>query len=186
MSVLVGGATVAYYRQFAAAGLVGKIPMVSTTFGSGGEPQVLKPEEYRGMIVCYNYVDSIDSPTNKAFQERFHKRFGADYPALGELPMSSYQGVHLWAAGVKKAGSIDRMAVIKALESGISLDMPSGQVTIDPATHHCILDVHLAEYRDRVPTILKTFAQQPPSDTSAVCDLAKHPTEAKQYIIKAS
>ena len=186
MTVLVGGATISFYRQFAAAGLVGKIPMASTTFGSGGEPEVLKPEEYRGMVVCSNYLDAIDTPINKDFLARFHKRFGANYPPLGELPMSSYQGVHLWAAGVKKAGTIERMAVIKALESGISLEMPSGRVTIEPATHHCILDVHLAVYNDRVPTITQTFPQQPPSDTSAVCDLTKHPTEAKQYVIKVN
>ena len=63
--------------------------------------------------------------------------------------MGTYQGFQLWAEGVKKAGSIDRMKVIEALETGISIDAPSGKVTIDPPTHHCILDVHIAEVNDK-------------------------------------
>ena len=42
----------------------------------------------------------------------------------------------LWAEGVKKAASIDRMKVIEALESGIAFDGPSGKVSLDKPTHH--------------------------------------------------
>ena len=41
------------------------------------------------------------------------------------------------------------MKVIEALETGISIDAPSGKVTIDPPTHHCVLDVHIAEVADK-------------------------------------
>lgn len=100
--------------------------------------------------------------------------------------MSSYQGMLLWAAGVKKAGTIDRMKVIEACESGISLDLPSGKMTIDPLTHHCILDVHMAVFKDKVPVILETFAQRKPTDTLAVCDLKAKPNDNKQYVIKVN
>jgi branched-chain amino acid transport system substrate-binding protein len=68
---------------------------------------------------------------------RWHKRFGADYPYITELAVATYQGMHLWALGVKKAGSTDRMKVTQALESGLSYEGPSGKVTMDAATHHC-------------------------------------------------
>ena len=186
MTVLVGGGPISFYRQFAAGGLAGKIPIASTTFASSNEQLVLTPEESNGVVVCYNYLESIDSPVNKDFLARFRKRFGADYPPITDLAMSSYQGIHLWAAGVKKAGTTDRMKVIKALESGITLELPSGPVSIDPATHHCVLDVHLAAFKDRTPVPIQTFKQRPPADTSAVCDLKKNPRDAKQYIIKVN
>ena len=186
MTVLVGGGPISFYRQFAAGGLAGKIPIASTTFAGSNEQLVLTPEESNGIVVCYNYLESIDSPVNKDFLARFRKRFGADYPPITDLAMSSYQGIHLWAAGVKKAGTTDRMKVIEALESGISLDLPSGPVAIDPATHHCVLDVHLAAFKDRTPVPIETFKQRPPADTSAVCDLKKNPRDAKQYIIKVN
>jgi branched-chain amino acid transport system substrate-binding protein len=184
ISVLVGGAHMSFYRQWAAAGMNTKIPMASTTFNNGNEHIVLSPEESNGIVTAFSYFESINSPVNKAFVERWHKRFGADYPYIGELAAATYQGVHLWALGVKKAGTIDRMKVTEALESGISFDGPSGKVTIDPVTHHCTLDIQIAECKNRKWEILQSFKQQKPIDTAAVCDLKKHPNDSKQYVIK--
>ena len=183
-SALVGGAHISFYRQWAAAGMGKSIPMASTTFGVGNEQIVLSPAECDGMLVCYNYFESIKNPVNTAFLEKFHKRFGADYPNVTELAMGTYQGFKLWAEGVKKANSVDRMKMIEALETGISIDAPSGKVTIDPPTHHCILDVHIAEVKDKKFDLLEDFAQQKPSDTAAVCNLIKNPNDNQQYVIK--
>lgn len=184
-SALVGGAHISFYRQWAAAGMNKKIPMASTTFAVGNEHIVLSPEECNGMLICYNYFQDLKNPQNTAFVERFHKRFGADYPNITELAMGTWQGFHLWADAVKKANSIDRMKVIEALEAPISIDAPSGKVTIDAQTHHCILDVHIAEVRDKKLNVLEDFSQQPPADTAAVCNLKKNPNDKKQYVIKA-
>ena len=186
ISVLVGGTPLTFYRQFAAAGLNKKIHVCSTTFGGSNEEAVLTTSESDGILVCYNYLQTIKSPANDAFLKRFHARFGDKYPPLAELPMSSYQGVQLWAAGVRKAGTADRMKVIKALESGVTLDMPSGKITMDGATHHVTQDVHLAIYKDKIPQVIETFPQQPPADTAAVCNLFKNPNDNQQYVIKVN
>ncbi len=102
-SALVGGAHISFYRQWAAAGMRKSIPMASTTFAVGNEHIVLSPDECNGMLVCYNYFQDLKNKTNEAFVERFHKRFGADYPNVTELAMGTYQGFLLWAEGVKKA-----------------------------------------------------------------------------------
>ncbi len=183
-SALVGGAHISFYRQWAAAGMTTKIPMASTTFAVGNEHIVLSPEECNGMLICYNYFQDLKNPVNQAFIERFHKRFGADYPNVTELAMGTYQGFQLWATAVKKANSVDRMKVIETLETGISIDAPSGKVTIDAPTHHCVLDVHIAEVKDKKLVVLEDFAQQPPADTAAVCNLKKNPNDNQQYVIK--
>jgi urea transport system substrate-binding protein len=183
-SALVGGAHISFYRQWAAAGMRKSIPMASTTFAVGNEHIVLSPDECNGMLVCYNYFEGVKNPVNTAFLERFHKRFGADYPNVTELAMGTYQGFQLWAEGVKKAASVDRLKVIDALETGISISAPSGTVTIDPPTHHCILDVHIAEVKDKKLDVLEDFPQQKPADTAAVCDLKKNPNDNQQYVIK--
>ncbi|WP_175942928.1 ABC transporter substrate-binding protein [Caballeronia sp. BCC1704] len=184
VSALVGGSHVSFYRQWAAAGLHKKIPLASTTFAGGNEQIMLSPEECDGFLVSYNYFENLDNPVNKAFKERFHKRFGANYPNITELAMGTYQGFNLWAQGVKKAGTIDRMKVIEALESGISIDGPSGKVSIDPATHHCVLNVSIAQVKNHKLDIVQTFQNQPPVDTSAVCNLIKNPRDNQQYVIK--
>jgi len=184
IAVLVGGTPLAFYRQFAAAGLNSKIHICSTTFGSSNEVSILAANEVEGIVVCYNYLEVIDNAKNRDFVTRFRAKFGANYPPLAELAMSSYQGIHLWAEGVRRAGTTERMKVIEALESGITLDMPSGKIYLDPATHHVTQDVHLAVYHDKMPKIIETFAQLPPSDTAAVCNLTKNPNDNQQYVIK--
>jgi len=183
-SALVGGAHIAFYRQWAAAGLNKKIPLASSTFGVGNEQIVLSAEEANGYLLSYNYFQSLATPNNTAFLARFQKRFGADYPNVTELACGTYQGFKLWAEGVKKAGSTDQMKVTEALESGIGIEGPSGKVTIDPATHHCVLNVSLAEVQDKKFKIIQTFDQALPSDTSAVCNLKKNPKDNQQYVIK--
>ncbi|WP_432289060.1 transporter substrate-binding protein (plasmid) [Aminobacter sp. BA135] len=182
--VLVGGAHQSFYRQWAAAGMNKQIPMASTTMTIGGEQMVLSPEETNGILLCFNYFEALDTPANKAFLDRFHKRFGADYPYVTELAMATYQSVYLWAEGVKKAGTAERMPVIEALESGISLDLPSGKFSIDPQTHHCVMDINIGQIQDRKINILESFSQQQPLDTSGVCDLKKNPDDNSMYVIK--
>jgi len=190
MSVLVGAAHLGFYRQWAAAGMKKQIPIASTTFGAGGtEPILITPEESEGIITCYGYYPTIDIPANKAFKTKVQAKLGAMPPAgngplLTELSVCTYEGMMLWAAGVKKAGTVDRMKVIEALETGISLDMPSGKVTIDPTTHHVTRDVYLANLKNREYVILESFSQQPPADTQAVCDLKKNPNDNQHYQIK--
>lgn len=182
--VLVGGAHQSFYRQWAAAGMNKQIPMASTTMTIGGEQMVLSPEETNGILLCFNYFEALDTPANKAFLDRFHKRFGAEYPYVTELAMATYQSVYLWAEGVKRAGTAERMPVIEALESGISLDLPSGKFSIDPQTHHCVMDINIGQIQDRKINILESFSQQQPLDTSGVCDLKKNPDDNSMYVIK--
>jgi branched-chain amino acid transport system substrate-binding protein len=126
-SALVGGAHISFYRQWAAAGMRKSIPIASTAFTGGNEHIVLSPDECNGMLICQNYFQGLKNKTNEAFVASFHKRFGGDYPNVTGLAMATYQGFRLWAEGVKKAASIDRMKVIEALETGISTDAPSAR-----------------------------------------------------------
>ncbi len=160
------------------------IPMASVAFAGGNEHIVLSPDECNGILVCQNYFEDLKNKTNEVFIAAFHKRFGADYPNVTGLAMATYQGFRLWAEAVKKAASIDRIKVIEALETGISIDAPSGKVKIDPPTHHCVLDVHIAEVNNKKLRVLEDFSQQKPSDTAAVCDLIKNPNDNQQYVIK--
>ena len=68
-----------------------------------------------------------------------------------------------------------------ALESGISIEGPSGTVTLDPQTHHAALDIQLMEVKDQKLNIISTSKQRPPADTARYCDLAKDPDANVQY-----
>ena len=184
MSVLVGGAHVSFYRQWAAAGMKKQIPMASTTLGGGNESILLSPEEGDGIVSAFSYFQEVDNPANKSFLEKFHAKLGSAAPYLGgELAMRTYVGFNLWAEGVRRAQSLDRMKVIQALESGIALDTPAGKTVLDAKTHHTTVDVFLAEVANHGFKVLNTYPQQPPLDTASVCDLAAHPNENQQYVV---
>jgi branched-chain amino acid transport system substrate-binding protein len=91
--------------------------------------------------------------------------------------------MRLWAEAVARAGTTDRMKVIEALEQGSSLAGPGGTTTLDPKTHHAVLDVHLAEAKNRAFKVLETFPQQAPADTLSVCDLVASPDANQQFVV---
>jgi branched-chain amino acid transport system substrate-binding protein len=55
---------------------------------------------------------------------------------------------------------------------------------VDKPTHHTIRNAYLAVVKDKLWSVTETYPNQPPSDTAAVCNLEKNPTDTKQYIIK--
>ena len=182
MSVLVGGAHLSFYRQWAAAGMNQQIPMASTTMGVGNEQVVLTPEEGNGIYLAYSYSKDVKNKENMIFLEKWKKKYGST-ELVHELAVSTYQGVLLWAKGVKAAGSVERMKVIEALETGISVLGPSGKVTIDPPTHHVVVDIHVMEVMDQKMIVKKTILQQQPLETQELCDLTKNPDSNIQYEI---
>ena len=183
MSVLVGGAHNAFYRQWLASGMKDKVPMASTTFGIGNEQVLTTPAEHNGIIVSYAYFEGIQSPDNEAFKSEYYAKFGDKADAITEGAAMTYHAVNLWAKAVEKAGTIERDPVIEALESGVSFTGPAGLTTIDAQTHHNTLDSYIAEARDKSYVVLESFPQQPPSDTLAVCDLKANPNDATQYVV---
>ena len=157
-SALVGGAHISFYRQWAAAGMRKSIPMASTTFAVGNEHIVLSPDECNGMLVCYNYFQDLKNPVNEKFVAELPQALRRRLSQRHRARDGNLSGLPALGEAVKKAGSIDRIKVIEALETGISIDAPSGKVTIDPPTHHCVLDVHIAEVADKKLKVLEDFA----------------------------
>ena len=180
VSALVGGAHMSFYRQWAASGMNKKIPLASTTFGVGNEHLALSPAEGDGILIAGNYSQESPLPANRAFLATWQKKFG-DTKIVHEIAVSQYQGIKLWAQCVRKAGSLDRTAMLKAIESGVSIEGPAGTVAIEPKTHHASLDINVMEVKNQKLAILQTVKQRPPSDTAQYCDLRKNPNENKQY-----
>ena len=180
VSGLVGGNHIGFYRQWPAAGMLGRIPLHCTVFGPW-EKNLLQPSEIEGLTTSYHYYQTVDLPENKMFLDKWSKRFGANHPEIGTLAVTTYNAVNIWKKAVEKAGSLDRQKVISALDTGIDFDGPGGVVKIDQKTHHTIMPIAIAEVRSGQFKILDRKADVAPLDTSAVCDLVANPNQAKQY-----
>jgi urea transport system substrate-binding protein len=182
VSVLVGGAQTGFYRQWDAAGMKSKIPIVSNVFGLSDELNSMDTSTTDGIVTCYGWYPNLATPKSETFVKGMKGRFGADLTGMSELDTATYDGIMLWAEGVKKAGSLDRNKVLSALESGISYDGPAGKVALDPATHHTTRTTYLGRPKKREWEILATFPNQAPSDTAGQCDLIKSPQMNKQFV----
>jgi urea transport system substrate-binding protein len=183
VSLLVGGNHMSFYRQFAAAGLGKKIRIVTPLFGDGQEQIAVGKKASTGIMVAFPYLQELDSPANREFVAKWHAAYGSDYPYITNSAVAAWNNWHLWAKAVEKAGSLDSAKVVQALESGISIDSPSGTVTMDGPSHHVIQNVSLAEAQPSGAfKIIQTQDAVPPSYEQKVCDLIKNPTLNKQFI----
>jgi branched-chain amino acid transport system substrate-binding protein len=182
LSLLVGGNHIAFYRQFYSAGLGAKIHIVSPTFGLGNEQVVLGPSEQKNLVVSYPYFQELKNPTNDAFVNLWQKRYGRNYPYITDSAVTSWIGWHMWAQAVNKAGTTDRDAVIKALESKATFQAPSGLVKMNPGSHHLTQNVSIAVTNGKHGfTILSTAKAVPPAYENSVCNLIKNPNQHKQF-----
>jgi branched-chain amino acid transport system substrate-binding protein len=94
-----------------------------------------------GSIASETYMLTIPTEENKKFIERFYKDKGT-YPFW--LRGKSYNGVMFWAEALKKAGSDDVNAVIKAWE-GLSFKGASGTWTMRACDHQAQVPIWIAE-----------------------------------------
>jgi len=87
-----------------------------------------------GSFVVWGYMQSVDTPENKAFLDRFHRRFGRD--AIVSDPMqTSYAAVKLWAQAAQAANSVKAYDVYSALGTQ-SMRAPEGIISVDASNLH--------------------------------------------------
>ena len=89
-------------------------------------------------------------------------KFGPGVNDLSELDSATYEAIMLWASGVKKAGSIEQAKVIAALESGITIEGPSGNVYMDPQLHTTVRNAYLATPKIANGIFCELFLDQRP------------------------
>tara|TARA_Y100001970_G_scaffold267935_1_gene358564 strand:+ start:22687 stop:23925 length:1239 start_codon:yes stop_codon:yes gene_type:complete len=180
LSALVGGAHIAFYRQFQST--IGKdISLASSTYGVGLEHTQLSAEEGNGIIIASSYVDDLETPEAKAFVKRFQNYTG-DMSYVGEYGEYGERGINLWAESVIQAKSPDPEASIEALSRGrISVQGAGGKYTVDGKTNHTTMDIHIVSGINNRFKVIESFKQRPPRDTQLVCDLHANPNDNTQY-----
>ncbi len=131
---VVGGSTVAFFKQLKAAGVTGKTQVVLTLSVTEDEMLGIGGENAEGFYSSMKYFQSLDNPNNKKFVEAFKAKYGAN-AVIGDVTQAAYLGPWLWKAAVEKAGSFDIDKVVAA-SPGIELKTaPEGYVKLHD-NHH--------------------------------------------------
>ncbi len=131
---VVGGSTVAFFKQLKAAGVTGKTQVVLTLSVTEDEMLGIGGENAEGFYSSMKYFQSLDNANNKKFVEAFKAKYGAN-AVIGDVTQAGYLGPWLWKAAVEKAGSFDVDKVVAA-SPGIELKTaPEGYVKLHE-NHH--------------------------------------------------
>ena len=85
-----------------------------------------------GCIQANMYLLGVDTPEAKAFEQTFYNSSGGKWPCF--VAMEAYIGTKMYMEAVKKAGTFDTEAVIKAFE-GMSWEGPVGTLTMRKEDH---------------------------------------------------
>jgi len=97
----------------------------------------------QNMWVTVPLVSSNSEPEVQDFVARIRKNAGDDV-VISHYVMTHYNAVKALKAGLEKAGKVDRESIVDGLE-GLTLESPTGPVSIDPASHHVTMNMYLAK-----------------------------------------
>lgn len=181
-SFLVGGAHISFYSQFAASGLADEMTIVSTTFGVGNEHIALEPAAQEDLYVAYSYYQELDTPENAAFVAAWQDAYGSDYPYITDLAVDTWDGWHIWAEAVERAGTTDRVAVIAELQKGATFVSPRGLVVMDGPAHHVTVPIRIAVTDGANGfEVIRTYEAVGPEFEQQQCDLVADPDTNEQF-----
>jgi branched-chain amino acid transport system substrate-binding protein len=124
-----------------------------------------------GSFVNSTYLPTIDTPQNKAFLERWHKKFkDTNHPWPAANLGYSYNGAMFFFEAVKKANSFDPEAIIKAWE-GMEYNSLIGKQIMRACDHQIMMPGPIGEIQAKSALFPFPFAGTPvmiPMDKVAV------------------
>ena len=144
VSTINGDANVPFYKELGNQGLKATdIPVVAFSVGEE-ELAGMDTKPLVGHLAAWNYFESIDTPENKAFIDKW-KAFTKNPKRTTNDPMEAHViGFAAWVKAVEKAGTFKSDPVIDAL-IGVSVPNLSGGYSTVMPNHHITKPVYIGE-----------------------------------------
>jgi ABC-type branched-subunit amino acid transport system substrate-binding protein len=175
-NTIVGAGIPAFLKQYQAAGFTPEKTPIFSGICTEQELAAVGGKAAKGHYFPASYFETIDTPDNKSFVQRYQAKFGSAQPT--NMPMqASYTSVLLLAAAIEKAGEATPKAILKAFP-GVSATAPGeGTVTVRE-NHHTTHTVSLGRANDKaLYDVIEKFAPREPDPFPAgVVPASKIPT----------
>jgi branched-chain amino acid transport system substrate-binding protein len=161
-----GGAAAKFIRDYAAAGLKGRIPLYGSGFLTEGVLDATGPAA-DGIITTMHYSDSLDTPRNKQFRLAYAKMFRLQPDVYAVQGYDAGQLLAQGAAAVK--GDLNnKQALYKAMESAV-IDSPRGKWTMSKS-HNPVQDMYLRVVENKENKVIG-IAAKALADSGAGCKM---------------
>ena len=145
LSTVLGDANKPLFEQLSRAGLTPeKTPVLSFSVAEE-ELRELPVKDMIGDYAAWSYFQSIDSPVNRAFVQRYKDKYGLDRTTNDSI-VAAYNGVRLWAQAVEENGTEATTEVLKVIRHQ-SLEAPEGVVSVDSESLHTWRPFYLGKVR---------------------------------------
>jgi branched-chain amino acid transport system substrate-binding protein len=161
-----GGGAAKFIRDYAAAGLKGRIPLYGSGFLTEGVLDAAGPAA-DGIITTMHYSDSLDTPRNKQFRTAYATQFKLQPDVYAVQGYDSGQLLVQGAAAVK--GDLNnKQALYKAMESAV-IDSPRGKWTMSKS-HNPVQDMYLRVVENKENKVIG-IAAKALADSGAGCKM---------------
>ena len=149
-----GGGAVKFVKDWAAAGLKGKIELTGAGFLTEGVTKA-QGAAAEGIRTTLHYADTLDLPANHAFRGAYQKAYGKPADVFA---VQGFDAGLLIRAGLDAVkGDVGaKGAMIKAMEN-IAIDSPRGKWTMSKA-HNPVQNFYLREVKNGVNEVVKLAA----------------------------
>jgi urea transport system substrate-binding protein len=147
-----GDSNVPFFKELANAGVSADECPVNSFSVAEDELRGLDTKNLVGHLAIWNYFQSINTPENKAFVQRFKdfckKKNLPDAPRrVVDDPMFwGYIGVYTYKMAVEKANSFKVDDVLRALP-GLKVPTPDKGIVVDRRNHHTAKPVYIGKIR---------------------------------------
>ncbi len=144
VSTINGDANVPFYKELGNQGVKATdIPVVAFSVGEE-ELAGLDTKPLIGHLAAWNYFESIDTPENKAFIDKWHKFIGKPNRTTNDPMEAHYIGFNMWVKAVEKAGTTNPDKVIDAM-IGVAVPNLTGGIATMMPNHHITKPVYIGE-----------------------------------------
>ncbi|GLZ48886.1 hypothetical protein Acsp06_50710 [Actinomycetospora sp. NBRC 106375] len=143
LMLLVGEDAVHFNRAFAAAGM----DLFQTRLTTLMDENMLLASGTRAthsLYVAAGFFEDLTTAAALDFTGRWARRYGVNSPTPSSLGESCYEGLNLYTAMVRRAGTVAREDLL-AVSEGLHYDGPRGEVYVERG--HTVQDVYIAEAR---------------------------------------
>ena len=138
-----GGPAIKFVKEWAAFGLKDEIQLAGAGWLNSALYVKKQGADALGTLGILNYVPSIDTPENRAFQDQFRAAHGRD---ASEFGVAAYDAARLMVEALQSTGghTDDKAALVAAMHQ-VQFNGPRGPFRIDPKTNNVVQNIYIFE-----------------------------------------
>ena len=131
-------------------------------------------EQVEGLYSCLDWYQELSDGQSQELLQRYNARFpGSAMLTSGSGCTGHYRAIKLWEAAVREARTVDRDAVIRALDHARIAEGPGGPAEMVPGQHHVRMNMYIAQAQGGRFGIVKNLGPIDPNEPIVTAEVER-------------